>query len=122
MFWSISIGTEANVSCPQIYASGTHVAHLTNLVVNMRDGVISSFAWDNGCQGCGDDECMWSSTYVDIVNKTQNGLHFSQGRPAGRQQGTRQQEGSLAARMIATAEVGESRFLSSHAMISSMQC
>lgn len=57
---------EAGVSCPQIYASPTHIAQLTSLVINMRDGIISSFAWDNGCAGCGPEECMESAARYDL--------------------------------------------------------
>merc|ERR1719203_2356490 len=42
-----------HVSCPQVYASSSHAAQLVNLVVNLEDGHISSFAWDNACAGCG---------------------------------------------------------------------
>jgi len=53
------------VSCPQIYASGSHIAQLLSLVVNVRDGVIHSFAWDNSCDACGPQRCMNSALSVD---------------------------------------------------------
>jgi len=55
----------AYVSCPQIFASGSHVAHVLSLVINLRDGLISSFAWDNGCAACGPQRCMKSAVSLD---------------------------------------------------------
>lgn len=55
----------AYVSCPQIYTSGSHVAHILSLVINMRKGMIHSFAWDNGCAACGSERCMKSALSLD---------------------------------------------------------
>jgi len=56
------------VSCPQIYSSPKHIATLLSLVVNMRDGVIHSFAWDNGCAACGPQRCMRSALSLDSTS------------------------------------------------------
>jgi hypothetical protein len=55
----------AFVSCPQIFASGSHVAHMLSLVVNLRNGLITSFYWDNGCDACGGQRCMKSALSLD---------------------------------------------------------
>merc|ERR1712232_1341073 len=54
------------VSCPQIYMTATHAVHVMSLVINLRDGEISSFAWDNGCAGCGPNSCIRSSKAIDV--------------------------------------------------------
>jgi len=56
------------VSCPQVYASSSHLAHLLSLVINVRDGFIHSFVWDNGCEACGPQNCMQSALSLDSVN------------------------------------------------------
>lgn len=55
------------VSCPQIYSSPTHIATLLSLVVNLREGVIHSFAWDNGCDACGPQRCMRSALSLNTT-------------------------------------------------------
>ncbi|CAK9071246.1 unnamed protein product [Durusdinium trenchii] len=67
------------VSCPQIYAHSTGVAQLTNLVVNLRDGQVSSFAWDNTCSGCSPSKCMKSSQSLTSENFTEGSEFFQQG-------------------------------------------
>jgi len=54
-------------SCPQVYSSTSHVAQLLNLVINMHEGEISSFAWDTGCAGCGPSRCMQSAKKLDVL-------------------------------------------------------
>lgn len=61
------------VSCPQVYATSTRMAHMLNLVVNLRDGKLSSFAWDNGCAGCGPDACIESKKSIDIHTGAESG-------------------------------------------------
>lgn len=79
------------VSCPQIFASSNHVAQVVNLVVNLRDGRISSFAWDNGCQGCGAAECMRSHKSLAIGVGRGGGDTFNQGTCGRGFSGCRQQ-------------------------------
>lgn len=69
------------VSCPQIYASGSHVAKVLNLVINLQDGHVSSFAWDNGCSACAPSSCMLSSKTLDVMSqpRRQAGGHFNTG-------------------------------------------
>lgn len=55
------------MSCPQIYASADHIASLLSLVVNLRDGVVHSLVWDNGCAACGPQRCMKSALGLDPV-------------------------------------------------------
>jgi len=69
----------ALASCPQIYASSAHVAPLLSLVVNLRNGVVSSFAWDNGCAGCGPDACMYSNKFLNLSTDSYGGGTFEQG-------------------------------------------
>lgn len=66
-------------SCPQVYATPTHVAQPLSLVVNLRDGMISSFAWDNGCAGCGESSCMKSQKRLHASTGKVDGGAFSQG-------------------------------------------
>jgi hypothetical protein len=49
------------VSCPQIYATADHIATALSLVVNVHEGIISSFTWDNSCEACGPQRCMKSA-------------------------------------------------------------
>ncbi|CAJ1389709.1 unnamed protein product [Effrenium voratum] len=65
------------LSCPQICARSAMVAQLTNLVVNLRDGEVSSFAWDNTCSGCAPSKCMQSSQSLE--NFTEGSEFFQQG-------------------------------------------
>mmetsp|Transcript_142168 Transcript_142168/g.247764 ORF Transcript_142168/g.247764 Transcript_142168/m.247764 type:complete len:267 (-) Transcript_142168:37-837(-) len=67
------------VSCPQVYASDTHVAKLLNLVVNVRDGSISSFAWDNSCSACGPSRCMESSMQLNAATMLPGSAVFDEG-------------------------------------------
>ncbi|CAE8597820.1 unnamed protein product [Polarella glacialis] len=67
------------VSCPQIYATPDRVAPLVNLVVNLREGQISSFAWDNGCVGCGPSSCMKGSNSFDMQSGVAGNSQFEQG-------------------------------------------
>jgi len=53
------------VSCPQVFASASHIANLVSLVVNVREGVIHSFFWDNGCEACGPTRCVSSALSLD---------------------------------------------------------
>lgn len=69
----------ALASCPQIYASSTHTAPLLSLVVNLRNGVVSSFAWDNSCAGCGPDACIHSSKFFNPISGEYGGGTFEQG-------------------------------------------
>merc|ERR1719343_618181 len=57
---------KSDVSCPQVYSTGTLIAPLVSLVVNMRDGRISSFVWDRTCGGCGLDSCAESSSTLNL--------------------------------------------------------
>lgn len=66
-------------SCPQIYSSTERVVQLTNLVVNMRAGKVSSFAWDNGCSGCGPSSCLMGLKGVDVQNRTAGPDVFPEG-------------------------------------------
>lgn len=66
-------------SCPQVYAAGGHLVRLVNVVINLRDGNISSFAWDNGCAGCGPSDCMESSKSLDLATGAVGGQVFDQG-------------------------------------------
>eukprot|EP00747_Dinoflagellata_sp_TGD_P166099 gnl/TRDRNA2_/TRDRNA2_188367_c0_seq1.p1 gnl/TRDRNA2_/TRDRNA2_188367_c0~~gnl/TRDRNA2_/TRDRNA2_188367_c0_seq1.p1 ORF type:complete len:297 (-),score=44.08 gnl/TRDRNA2_/TRDRNA2_188367_c0_seq1:98-988(-) len=67
------------VSCPQVYASRSHISQLTNLVVNMRDGVLQSFVWDNGCDACGPARCMDSWKSLDLSTGVGGPDVFEQG-------------------------------------------
>jgi hypothetical protein len=67
------------VSCPQIYWRSGHVAALLNLVINLRDGKISSFAWDNGCDSCGPLRCMTGSRYLNLTTGAEQGGEFPLG-------------------------------------------
>mmetsp|Transcript_49869 Transcript_49869/g.93306 ORF Transcript_49869/g.93306 Transcript_49869/m.93306 type:complete len:252 (+) Transcript_49869:74-829(+) len=69
----------SEVSCPQIYSSAVNVAQLANLVVNMRDGLVSSFVWDNGCSGCAPARCMDSSRSFAVDNLTTGDSFFQEG-------------------------------------------
>jgi len=53
-----------HVSCPQVYASTKHAAQVVNLVINLQEGKVSSFAWDNGCAGCASSQCMRSHKHL----------------------------------------------------------
>jgi len=66
-------------SCPMVYANPNYVVQFLNLVINLRDGLISSFAWDNGCQGCGPSNCMASSQTLDMANGKASDAKLSQG-------------------------------------------
>merc|ERR1712176_213308 len=69
----------AVASCPQIYTSSSHVAFLLNLVVNLDNGKVSSFAWDNGCAGCGPSSCMESSKRFDVNKSIAGSEYFKTG-------------------------------------------
>lgn len=68
-----------DVSCPQIYAHATAVTQLSNLVVNLREGRVSSFAWDNSCSGCSPSQCLKSSQSLSEENFTEGSQFFSEG-------------------------------------------
>lgn len=68
-----------NVSCPQIYATSKRTALFTNLVVNLNQGEVSSFAWDNGCSGCSPDDCMEGSKNFNLESYTAGSETFHQG-------------------------------------------
>jgi len=55
-------------SCPQVYAAGSHLAMPLSVVVNIYDGVIQGFAWDNNCAACGPQHCMESSASLNLTN------------------------------------------------------
>lgn len=67
------------VSCPQIYANGDHMAKLLSLVVNLRDGVVHSLVWDNGCDGCGPQRCMKSALQLDPTSMVPGAETFDNG-------------------------------------------
>lgn len=68
-----------NVSCPQIYANADNIAQLTNLVINLRDGRVGSFVWDNGCSGCAPSRCMAGSESYNVEDFTPGASMFKQG-------------------------------------------
>lgn len=68
-----------DVSCPQIYATSKRTALFTNLVVNLKQGEVSSFAWDNGCSGCSPDDCMEGSKKFDLQSYSAGPESFHQG-------------------------------------------
>lgn len=55
-------------SCPQIYSSPNYIATLLSLVINLRDGVIHSFIWDNSCAACGPQRCMRSALSLNTTS------------------------------------------------------
>lgn len=59
-------------SCPQVYATGTHMVHLLSLVINLHDGFVHSFAWDSSCEGCGPNACIQSKKAIDLQQGTQS--------------------------------------------------
>jgi hypothetical protein len=64
------------VSCPQKYTDSDHTAVLMSLVVNLKDGKMAGFAWDNACTNCGPQRCMDISTSFDL-NGTMGGRQES---------------------------------------------
>ena len=72
-------GRGHGASCPQIYAQSTAVSQLTNLVVNMQNGEVTSFAWDNTCSGCSPSKCLKSSRSLSRENYTEGSQFFSRG-------------------------------------------
>jgi len=67
------------VSCPQIYVRQMQVVQFLNLVVNMRDGRIHSFAWDNSCAACGPARCLMSSKLLNTSTGATSDQHFESG-------------------------------------------
>eukprot|EP00928_Gymnodinium_smaydae_P070006 TRINITY_DN53955_c0_g1_i1.p1 TRINITY_DN53955_c0_g1~~TRINITY_DN53955_c0_g1_i1.p1 ORF type:complete len:259 (-),score=26.94 TRINITY_DN53955_c0_g1_i1:251-1027(-) len=67
------------VSCPQIYTSSRHSAAMLNLVVNLQDGKITGFAWDNNCAGCGPSSCMKTHTSLNLSTNIPGGSLFDAG-------------------------------------------
>eukprot|EP00930_Biecheleria_cincta_P052410 TRINITY_DN37660_c0_g1_i1.p1 TRINITY_DN37660_c0_g1~~TRINITY_DN37660_c0_g1_i1.p1 ORF type:complete len:256 (+),score=23.62 TRINITY_DN37660_c0_g1_i1:30-797(+) len=67
------------VSCPQIYATSERTALFTNLVVNLKNGEVSSFAWDTSCSGCAPNDCMEGSKHFDLQNYIAGSELFSHG-------------------------------------------
>lgn len=53
------------VSCPQIFATEQLIAPMLNIIVNLWDGKIHSFAWDYGCLACGPTSCVQSSMSLE---------------------------------------------------------
>merc|ERR1712080_297700 len=61
------VGKRGNfVSCPQVYTSAGHTAVLMSLVVNLDNGKLDGFAWDNVCTKCGPKRCMLPSTSFNL--------------------------------------------------------
>jgi hypothetical protein len=57
-------GRKHTASCPQAYVGSGSVAPIVSLVITMKDGKITSFAWDNECQNC-PLSCMESPRTLD---------------------------------------------------------
>lgn len=66
-------------SCPQVYADSNNLAQMLSLVVNMQNGLVSSFAWDNNCMGCGSSSCMYSRSGFNLTSRQAIGDTFSEG-------------------------------------------
>jgi len=68
-----------SVSCPQIYASKDASAQLTNLVVNLQHGEVSSFSWDDNCHGCDSSSCLQSSKSLTHESFSEESKFFEGG-------------------------------------------
>jgi len=68
-----------SVSCPQVFTTGSHVAQVLNLVINLKNGHLSSFAWDNGCAACSPSSCIQSSKSLSLPSFKEGPAFFSVG-------------------------------------------
>jgi len=54
------------VSCPQAYFSAEQAAQWLSVVINIEDGRLHSFAWDNSCKPC-PSSCLHSSRALNLT-------------------------------------------------------
>mmetsp|Transcript_31489 Transcript_31489/g.83968 ORF Transcript_31489/g.83968 Transcript_31489/m.83968 type:complete len:252 (-) Transcript_31489:246-1001(-) len=53
------------VSCPQIFSMADSSVIVLSAVINMADGNIQNFVWDDSCVGCASSSCLYGSKRLD---------------------------------------------------------